>query len=358
MRGNAQITEILKRQLELYPKLQVEDAVKLLYQNEFAGGHLVKDAARSFERLRRECAGLKPYPGGAERAFEDIGNGLCRLNLRMIEGLEIKLETINRFFVETANTADGSVRGFEQKLGIFMELCRCGELPFELEKVQSYINSLRENGYPPVSHSAEYRDAYRPAYRVIKDPYREYIDVFRSVDSLLKAKAAVNVAIDGNCGAGKSALASLVSGIYDCNVFHMDDFFLRPEQRIRRRLDEPGGNADWERFYGEVITGLKSGKLFTYRKYDCKTQKLGGPVPVTPKALNIIEGSYSVHPELIGFYDLKIFLQVRASEQSARILKRNGAEMHGKFLSEWIPMENRYFEAFDIKEKCDLIFGG
>jgi hypothetical protein len=28
-----------------------------------------------------------------------------------------------------------------------------------------------------------------------------------------------------------------------------------------------------------------------------------------------------------------------------------------RFLSEWIPMENRYFKAFDIKAKCDLVFG-
>ena len=48
------------------------------------------------------------------------------------------------------------------------------------------------------------------------------------------------VAIDGNSGAGKSTLAALIADVYDCNLFHMDDFFLRPEQRTEERLKETG----------------------------------------------------------------------------------------------------------------------
>ena len=41
---------------------------------------------------------------------------------------------------------------------------------------------------------------------------------------------------------------------------------------------------------------------------------LGDAVQVTPKTLNILEGSYSTHPELIGRYDLKIFSQDLAGD--------------------------------------------
>jgi len=47
---------------------------------------------------------------------------------------------------------------------------------------------------------------------------------------------------------------------------------------------------------------------------------------------------------------------VAAVEQSRRILKRNGPEMHRRFLNEWIPLENRYFQALAIADKCDLVF--
>ena len=73
------------------------------------------------------------------------------------------------------------------------------------------------------------------------------------IDELLAKKNMVIVAIDGKCTSGKTTLASKLAEIYDCNVFHMDDFFLRPEQRIPERLAEVGGNVDYERFQEEVI---------------------------------------------------------------------------------------------------------
>ena len=48
------------------------------------------------------------------------------------------------------------------------------------------------------------------------------------IDLLLEEKDFVLVAIDGKCTSGKTTLASKLTEIYDCNVFHMDDFFLRP----------------------------------------------------------------------------------------------------------------------------------
>ena len=52
--------------------------------------------------------------------------------------------------------------------------------------------------------------------------------VIKQIDDLLTQKDAVIVAIDGKCTSGKTTLASKLAELYDCNVFHMDDFFLRP----------------------------------------------------------------------------------------------------------------------------------
>ena len=66
------------------------------------------------------------------------------------------------------------------------------------------------------------------------------------IDRLLSEKERVIVAIDGNCAAGKTTLASHLARQYDCNVFHMDDFFLRPQQRTPEQYAEIGGNVDYE----------------------------------------------------------------------------------------------------------------
>lgn len=183
-----------------------------------------------------------------------------------------------------------------------------------------------------------------------------FSDIFRRIDSLLAKGKEITVAIDGNSGSGKSTLAHDLSKIYDCNVFHMDDFFLRPEQRTIKRMQEIGGNVDYERFKQEVLDNLKKNQEFQYQIYDCSQGRLTDYIKVSPKRLNIVEGVYSMHPTLRDYYDLKVFLSIDPETQSKRILKRSGKYMHERFLNEWIPLENEYFSKMKIPEICDMVF--
>ena len=176
----------------------------------------------------------------------------------------------------------------------------------------------------------------------------------KQIATLLEEKNFVMVAIDGKCTSGKTTLASKLAEIYDCNVFHMDDFFLRPQQRTPERFAEVGSNVDYERFREEVLLPLKSGKAFSYRPFDCKSFTLAAPVTVVPKKLTVIEGSYALHPYFGDPYDLKILLTVDPEAQRKRILERP-AFLHRRFFEEWIPMENRYLETFQIPQQVDLI---
>ena len=173
------------------------------------------------------------------------------------------------------------------------------------------------------------------------------------IDTLLSTGRQIVIAIDGNCTAGKTTLASVLEREYDCNIFHMDDFFLRPEQRTPERYAQPGGNVDYERFRGEVLLPLKEGNPFSYCPFDCKSFTLRDPVEVIPKQLNIVEGTYCLHPYFGEIYDLKLFLSVDPEQQRERILKRL-AFLHRRFFEEWIPMENRYFDFYRISEMADV----
>lgn len=351
--------DLLIKQYDLYPKMQIQDMVKLIYQNEFAGGHLIENEKDSLQKLQEECCFLEQHSTNRrihDNAFEEIGNGLCRFHLIALRFNRIKLSTVNRIFLITANSVCGSIQSFEEKLDVLRKCCKDRELSYPLEELVTYLYAYKHQGYPPVSHSEVYRTAYAPAYRIIKSVYHDFFEVFCRIDSLLESQNTVNVAIDGNSGSGKSTLASLIGDIYDCNIFHMDHFFLTPELRTEERLKEVGGNIDYVRFNQEVIAGLQSGHEFQYCIYNCKQNVFGQPISVIPKKLNIIEGSYSMHPTLINNYDLKIFLHIDEKEQSLRILKRNGAFMQKRFLYEWIPLENRYFKELNIQEQSDLIF--
>lgn len=178
-------------------------------------------------------------------------------------------------------------------------------------------------------------------------------NLFTELNSRLD-KGRVILAIEGGSASGKTTLAKLFEERYDATVFHTDDFFLRPHQRTPERLNEVGGNLDRERFLSEVLTPLKEGKTIEYKRFDCATMTLAEAVTVTPKSLVIIEGAYSMHPELRDFYDLSVFIDISKSMQKERVLKRN-PDRAQRFFDEWIPLEDRYFEKMQIKQKCDIV---
>ena len=112
-----------------------------------------------------------------------------------------------------------------------------------------------------------------------------------------------------------------------------------------------------------VITGFdsilyvndKKGQTVFYQRFDCSTMKLGETETISPKHINIIEGSYSEHPSFGDCYDLKVFMEISQENQIENIRKRNGEEKRKVFMERWIPMEEIYFHTFGIKDKSDLV---
>lgn len=164
------------------------------------------------------------------------------------------------------------------------------------------------------------------------------------------------IAIDGNCGSGKTTLANYLKEQLSCSLFHMDDFFLQPHQRTEERLSEPGGNVDYERFKEEVLDHVADAAGVIYRPFSCHEWKLADDTLTIPyNDIVVIEGSYSHHPYFKDVYDVKIFLEILAEEQKKRIVHRDGEAIWPMFENKWIPMENKYFEEFEIKEISDYV---
>ena len=167
-------------------------------------------------------------------------------------------------------------------------------------------------------------------------------------------KQRVFIALDGPSAAGKTTLAGQMAERFGWTLLHMDDFFLRPEQRTPERYATPGGNVDHERFLAEVLEPLIAGCEAVYRPLDCATLTLASPICVRPGPVVLTEGAYSCHPALWEYYDLHMFLPVEPATQRERIMCRDG-QRAVMFFNRWIPLEKMYFTAFDLPARCDYI---
>ena len=163
-----ELEQILLAYAKRYPQMQPTDAVKLIYQNEFGGGHLIRDVQDCLNYLRREYESIEK--DAAAPLYEYIGNGIVRVNLAAVK--EADLERLGQAFIRSAAEHKGNLNSFQEKLTVLYAVTAKGAFSFGTEVLQRYLTQYEKAGFPAVSHSPEYREAYKPAYRIISCQYK------------------------------------------------------------------------------------------------------------------------------------------------------------------------------------------
>ena len=158
-----ELKAILITHAKRYPLMQPRDAVKLIYQNEFGGGHLICDEEACLNYLRREYADLEKDPSA--QLYEEIGNGIVRVHLAAVKPED--LTQLGQDFIASAAKHKGTLDSFLNKLEVLRKLTAEGVFTFDTNALSAYLSEYKAAGYPAVSHSPEYRQAYKPAYRII-----------------------------------------------------------------------------------------------------------------------------------------------------------------------------------------------
>ena len=158
-----ELEKILREHVKRYPLMQPYDAVKLIYQNEFGGGHLIRDEQAVLNYLRREYESVEK--DSTMPLYEDIGNGIVRVNLAAVKPED--LEQLGKDFIRSAAEYKGNLDSFLCKLNVLKKLTVQGVFGFVSSELDVYLMEYEKAGYPLVSHSPEYHFLYKPAYRVI-----------------------------------------------------------------------------------------------------------------------------------------------------------------------------------------------
>ena len=108
-----ELENILIFHAKKYPLMQVTDAVKLIYQGEFGGGHLVRDREECRTRINKE---LESVPMISGETIEDIGFGIVRVDLVSMKAIGMTPEKLCDLFIESASRIRGDLSAFFKKL--------------------------------------------------------------------------------------------------------------------------------------------------------------------------------------------------------------------------------------------------
>ncbi|HVY06960.1 MAG TPA: hypothetical protein VHB46_13380 [Burkholderiales bacterium] len=161
------VGQLLSTHLQRYPAMQLDDIYKLLHQAALGPGHAVTDAAAARKRLDEEIASLADGIAEPDKDVISPDGRLARIHLRAWLAGKGDPGRLHRAFVETANTYPSSPDKLAKFCACLADLADAGGIPFTRAQVEPWFARIAGEGYPPVHHSAAFRNAYRPAYRVV-----------------------------------------------------------------------------------------------------------------------------------------------------------------------------------------------
>ena len=351
--------------MESHPEATIQDKIKFLFQQEMGNGHAMGTEEDILHRLMEEKDSfLTPRQvdsrAGEDRIqalplFEDLGNGWARINLQPLWDGDFSMDTLAKIVGWSSTSREGDLNRLGKRMKEWVNGRDTESAMYLNDEDRREVEAYLQAGCPIPSHSNKYRQVYHPHYRVIRKEVAHYFSLIQRMENHMRTSESVVVAIDGPCGSGKSTLGRLLLEIYDANLFHMDDYYLTSQQQTPQRYRQPGGNVDHERFQQQVLENISLGKDAWVQRYDCGKGVLEEGISVPYKPINIIEGSYSLRPNLHPYYHIKVFLTMDSVEQERRIRMRNGEEGWRQFQTKWIPLENDYFQQLNVKATADLV---
>lgn len=323
----------LKYHLKKYPKMTNQDIIKLIYQETLGPNHIISDQNRVLNYLQKE---LEENHNLFNNLYEYIGTNYVRMDIHKYYQYFNNIDTLFNLFLNSLSP-NQDLNLLKDTLNNFLT-----------------IDDLKDYNYLPVSHSDIYKSSYLPHYRIIKSSLLTIEHKVIQLDnylSLLPSKSIIS--LEGRCASGKSTITSKLKHKY--TIIPIDDFFLPINLKTKERLNEIGGNINYElvkKMLVELKQALKRNlEVFSYSAFDCSKQEYYTK-EIVLKDKVILEGVYSASIYFRELIDKIAYLYVDKETQLKRI---NNRSLKDRFISEWIPLEEKYFEHILIEEIADII---
>lgn len=147
--------------------MEIEDAVKLVYQHCFGWDEPLRE--KEAELASVNAMHQKAQQNKEDYLAEDIGNGFARVYLNGLPNGNLDIAKLGEVFMESCQSPKPFDKAiFEDALDELIALTREDAFRFEYRELRDFLWDYEEKGYPPLSHSNNYKNVYEPFYLVVK----------------------------------------------------------------------------------------------------------------------------------------------------------------------------------------------
>lgn len=177
--------------------------------------------------------------------------------------------------------------------------------------------------------------------------------VFNTLTSA-KDKDLFIIGISGFGGSGKSTIASaLARKLQDCNVVSMDSF----SSDFAWKRDSDWSNFNRQKMLNTVVKPAVDNLWpieYEHRPWPgTKPEKI---IKLEKKKFLVIDGCGIYHPEIVQFFDYKIWVDVSLAKATERGIKRDNDTSVSKLWQEiFMPNERDFFEKYKPDQVADCL---
>lgn len=162
-----EVKSLIKEHLERRPLMRARDVYKLLYQGVFGIGHIMGDRAGEWLEFEAKNINLDDHLGDPLLERVSFDSLMVRVNLRPYLRMRLSLSKLFLAMKKSAKKIENE-KSFLKAWDVFREMVYSQVFQIDKEEFEELDSEIRREGCKPHHHSKIYRNAYHPAYRVVR----------------------------------------------------------------------------------------------------------------------------------------------------------------------------------------------
>jgi hypothetical protein len=159
---NAVLTEVKN-----YPKLEIQDVYKLVYQAAMGNEHMMVDTEAVKKYLEEELSSLEASSDEPLLEYLTSDSTIARLNLRPFKARKGNPEILIALMIKTSVSITPSTEFLRFLWQDIEALAVEKRIPFNKVDLHSYFKGMEQQNFPAVHHSKIFDETYHPAYRIV-----------------------------------------------------------------------------------------------------------------------------------------------------------------------------------------------